>query len=665
MNSQSLGSGELPSGTSGLVLRYNNSITRYDYSNNGQSNDLQLKHDNDIEVNGEVAPQDAINDTKDDHEYGESDPIELTRSTHSLLFTEPVNSLPFVFALIIVLMSYICLILAYYNNMQGSSDGNYFNVPRGVTSDVRIAQYLSLIIGLIMEEEIPSTLYMLRQIPRTSLVKTTPHIKYGKFVFAAVVRLLMGYGFLVNMFLVVVQAKYVLDIFYDVIALQFIQQLDDICFTLAKMDVFGKRMKRATTRKCFSVQYEKLPFARRRKLSVFVKAVYLINLVVVLVGMALINVKQDRGDYYCGSISIYLGDHIWENAIVHNSTAGEERMNLIFSYFNGVYMKNGTIDGRPIYVEQNRYNRQPYKDKVPAQIRYCDSEKAWAFLHPNIRKSSLSDYNEECPWLLKSSETAEFNLLEVGGSWKIWTGTVSNGADFQVFCNECNGEVDCNYHGQCVDKECHCDISNNDELEGYFGRSCQYKKPCLQIQGGERSILSILSIDYCFLDVFPHFGLFFFQDFNDTWRIAWVDILEKKPFFTYERPVYVYEGGWSNFTIPKDDIVIMIYGGSRWFGAYYDGMASIGKEGWVDYITEFHAFWDRVYTDRTKIVSNPTTHSSPIGSDFFLIGGRGERYGPLGELNPLSDPPGSGFFDCIEMNTTKHLMYVLNQQNSQ
>ena len=97
------------------------------------------------------------------------------------------------------------------------------------------------------------------------------------------------------------------------------------------------------------------------------------------------------------------------------------------------------------------------------------------------------------------------------------------------------------------------------------------------------------------------------------------------------------------------------------FGAYFEAMASIGLEGWIVYVTEFHAFWDRVYTDRVKIVSDPTTQSSPIGSDFFLIGNRGERYGPFGELNPLSDPAGSGFFDCTEMNTTAHLIYVADQ----
>src|SRR5210317_1295295 len=128
MNSQSLGSGRMPSDKSGrLVFRSkNNDNNTYDLESNGSS------------------PQDAgvisnIDDTKD--EYSEDDPIELTRSTHSLLFSEPVCSLPFLFAIIIAMMSFICLILACYNNMQDSSDGNYLNVPVGVTIDVRIAQY--------------------------------------------------------------------------------------------------------------------------------------------------------------------------------------------------------------------------------------------------------------------------------------------------------------------------------------------------------------------------------------------------------------------------------------------------------------------------------------------------------------------------------------------
>ena len=56
----------------------------------------------------------------------------------------------------------------------------------------------------------------------------------------------MGYLFLTNVVLILVQAENVLEIFYDVLALQFLQQLDDIAFTISKMEVLGKRLYLAT-----------------------------------------------------------------------------------------------------------------------------------------------------------------------------------------------------------------------------------------------------------------------------------------------------------------------------------------------------------------------------------------------------------------------------------
>lgn len=107
------------------------------------------------------------------------------------------------------------------------------------------------------------------------------------------------------MFTVIVQATAVLDIFFDVLALQFLQQLDDIAFRLAKMDVFGKRIKRASVRKCFRAEFEKLPFAKRKKMSIFVKSLYIVNLCGLMAGMAIVNIKQRRGDYHC-KVSVHV-----------------------------------------------------------------------------------------------------------------------------------------------------------------------------------------------------------------------------------------------------------------------------------------------------------------------------------------------------------------------
>ena len=74
------------------------------------------------------------------------DPIQLPPSTHSLLFSENVNSIPFGFGLVILSISFTCLGLAFVNNW---TEDDY---PYNVSPSVRAAQYLSILIALLMEE---------------------------------------------------------------------------------------------------------------------------------------------------------------------------------------------------------------------------------------------------------------------------------------------------------------------------------------------------------------------------------------------------------------------------------------------------------------------------------------------------------------------------------
>lgn len=73
-----------------------------------------------------------VDDTKCDIE-GE---LTIPESTHSFLFTEPVTSLPFLFSLYIVVMSYGCLIIALIDNLAHN------DTPENVEISVRIAQYM-------------------------------------------------------------------------------------------------------------------------------------------------------------------------------------------------------------------------------------------------------------------------------------------------------------------------------------------------------------------------------------------------------------------------------------------------------------------------------------------------------------------------------------------
>lgn len=546
----------------------------------------------------------------------------LTQSTHSFLFTEPTFSLPFNFALVIISISYICLLLALVNVLyEDYTPDNPFNVPVGVSTEVKIAQYLALLIGLIMEEEIPESLYLLRMITEKTLHQREPDLKYGKFIFCAVLRFIMGYLFYLNMFTVVVQATAVIDIFFDVLALQFLQQLDDIAFNLAKMDVFGKRIKRASTRKCFRAEFEKLPFGRRKKMSVFVKVMYIINLIGLMTGMAMVTIKQMNGYYHCQSITVQFDDRIWEKAYVMTDTGGVEQWALFYSYFNGVYVKNGTHHGRPVYTEQNKFDDTEFKVKTGAIIKYCDGEGAWVFMHEKIRKDIGRD-DADCPWLLRSPETSSYNLLEVDSSWSIWTGVISTGSTFQTSCNKCYSDADCNYHGTCEDKKCVCDKRPIDGIPLYNGMQCQYSRPCPQLEGVEGDLWNIVPMDTC------------------------------QPWKAYGRGVYSYYMGGNMSVDTTIDYVALIYSGSRWLATVHEDGKNKGMDYWLHYSKEVHAFWDKIYTKRTEVVSDPTLRADPIAVDFYKIGQRGPRHGPLGERIPIQEPPGSGYFQCAQLNTT-------------
>ena len=126
------------------------------------------------------------------------------------------------------------------------------------------------------------------------------------------------------------------------------------------------------------------------------------------------------------------------------SNSGEivnQDVDLIYSYFNGVYLRNGTHDGLPgkiiimkyiifrtyilsnlstVYVEQSKIGERSYQTVTPGMIMYCKSEHAWVFMHPHIRKSEQD--NEDCPWLLRSPLTSEYDLLKVNSEWTVWAG---------------------------------------------------------------------------------------------------------------------------------------------------------------------------------------------------------------------------------------------------
>ena len=91
---------------------------------------------------------------EEDLYQSEPEPVTLPESTHSLFFTQPFCSLPVGYAISIVVISFICLGMALWNNLQAnSSPGNPLGIPANVSNAVRTAQYMSILIALLSKCE--------------------------------------------------------------------------------------------------------------------------------------------------------------------------------------------------------------------------------------------------------------------------------------------------------------------------------------------------------------------------------------------------------------------------------------------------------------------------------------------------------------------------------
>jgi len=387
-------------------------------------------------------------------------------------------------------------------------------------------------VGLLMEEEIPQALILLRSISRKSFCESYPSLSYNRLILSCLIRLLMGYLFLTNLFVTVVQADDVITIFFDILALEFVQHLDDVAFELCRKDILGGHLKvaaaieykvltRAGLKQSLSYREDeenalieksnkqtengednerdeewRLYCLRRRKkkwnFRWILKAAYFVNFALLMMGTRLLGSRQQEFVYHCQSVTITFGDEVWENAYVTNHTNPSQdtkQRTLIYSYFNGVYkITDSDSRGRPIYTEMNKNVGDRYQETVGAQIVYCEDEEAWVFQHKYIAKEKIISDEGECPhWLLRSAKTRVYDLTEVPNEdWSVWTGVITPGNKVSIVCNTCNRNSDCNNHGGCgVDGACMCN-------DGFFGLHCEFEKACKELIDDEGQIYEMV-----------------------------------------------------------------------------------------------------------------------------------------------------------------------------
>mmetsp|Transcript_16833 Transcript_16833/g.27649 ORF Transcript_16833/g.27649 Transcript_16833/m.27649 type:complete len:517 (+) Transcript_16833:850-2400(+) len=510
--------------------------------------------------------------------------------------------------------------------------------------------------------------------------------------------------FLTCLFFVVIQESNVLDIFFDVLALEFVESIDDVVFQLCRRGFFSRRLKIAANQN-HAIQCSSSSGTRRlRKWSNrIIRFVYAAIMIGMCVGLSYITAQQPTGEYGCTSIVVRFGDEVWEDSWVtlvdkmcsvdsdcsqkcFQGFCHEKRL-LIYSHFNGLYVMDGTVAERPRYVEMNKEKGNPFKDTIPAEIIYCEDIESWVFFHPRILTALDSEDSNECQWLLRSEQTEDFDLVELStGFWRLWDGKIVDDYRIDIDCAECSNDADCNYMGTCVDEpgldqKCEC-------FDGRFGIFCQFETPCAVIRS-EKDVNTTLeivrdfdqdddSIDFVVVYGRPMYAArmqgkpyslmrdgypgqeeqYFKVEHPINASVAVVPHKHNTPdgyddddFFEIANQTLAFQQLMKNYTF------LLRYTGSRWYGQIIN--PDLSSKSFEE--EEYHAFWQNSFSgmgqedNSTLIISEATNTAKPAGVDFFEMRRRNKvfeggiydyDYSPYGVLLPLVTLEGAGFFHC-------------------
>ena len=164
-----------------------------------------------------------------------------------------------------------------------------------------------------LDQEIPDGLEILgKEIEQYHLGRRP--FNRGRVVASCVLRLVIGYMFLFALWLIAVQESVVLDLFQDMIALDFVEKVDDVIFALCKRGFFGEKL-RTRSNQTFSYELPETEVkdedGKMARFSVLcrrtIRVIYYMNMAAMLAMLLYVTITQDVGAYRCKSLSVTFG----------------------------------------------------------------------------------------------------------------------------------------------------------------------------------------------------------------------------------------------------------------------------------------------------------------------------------------------------------------------
>ena len=202
----------------------------------------------------------------------------LPESTFSMMITEKFLSFGFVTSMVVFLLAMTCLFMAHRNQADNGRPGNPLGLPPNVQVEVRVAQYLMLLVGVLMEHEIPDGLEMIGK-GMEQILSGDHVLSMRKILLSSLLRLCMGYMFLLTLFVAVAQSDNVLDLFFNVLALEFVENIDTVIFALSRRGFFGRTLRKVADRPRFIVTGRET-YLLRRYTKRLIRITYAINLII-------------------------------------------------------------------------------------------------------------------------------------------------------------------------------------------------------------------------------------------------------------------------------------------------------------------------------------------------------------------------------------------------
>ena len=181
---------------------------------------------------------------KENEEEEDEEPYEFPESTFTFLITKSVFSTGFATAIMTQILSLTCLFLAFKDQMSSGGPGNDLGLAAEVSKEVHATRYIAILIAILNESEIPQALELVGMAFQQN-ASAKDRISFKRIMFSSCMRFLLGYTFLCSVFVVIVQVTDVLSMFMNILALSFVESIDDIVYELAKRGFLGRDLLKA------------------------------------------------------------------------------------------------------------------------------------------------------------------------------------------------------------------------------------------------------------------------------------------------------------------------------------------------------------------------------------------------------------------------------------